>query len=293
MAGAKRQAKRTLPEKTLLPRNLLLRTRVLFCLAVLGLLNSSVQAAETTKVSAEPIFQTPQPAISIIIDDLGNLKSRDLRAIRLPGAITYAFLPHTPYARKLAQHAHGLNKEVMLHLPMQAMRHNHLGPGGMTLDMTQEEFAQQLQSNLKSIPYAAGINNHMGSLLTQHPGHMTWLMQEINKHDELYFVDSFTTKTSVAHQVANEYWVPNARRDVFLDDERDPAHITSQFRRLLKVARENGTALAIGHPYPETLALLEAQLPLLKAKGIILLPVSELLERNAQILRRSRASLSP
>lgn len=277
----------------LLTRNSLSRTRILVCLAVLGPLSSSVQGAEPTAADTIPASQVAQPAISIIIDDLGNLKSRDLRAIHLPGAVTYAFLPHTPHARKLAQFAHGLDKEVMLHQPMQAMRHNHLGPGGMTLDMTQEEFAHQLKTNLKSVPFAAGINNHMGSLLTQHPGHMGWLMQAISKHDKLYFVDSYTTKTSVARQLANEHWVPNIRRDIFLDDERKPAQIKLQFQRLLKKARENGIALAIGHPYPETLALLEAQLPLLKAQGIALVPVSELLERQVQRFRSSRASLSP
>lgn len=222
------------------------------------------------------------PAIAIIIDDLGNLEARDKRAIDLPGAITYAFLPHTPHAHDLALLAHSRNKEVMLHLPMEAMDHEKLGPGGLTLDMTYEEFARQLQSDLASVPHVAGINNHMGSLLTQHPGHMVWLMRELTKRDNLYFVDSYTTKDSVARQIANENWVPNLRRDVFLDSDRNPVEIKRQYRRLLKLARQHGVALAIGHPYPETLALLRSELPRLEREGIVLLPVSQLLRKHGK-----------
>ena len=262
-------------------------------LATLLFLSISQGSLAADGASKASLQTDTRPAISIIIDDLGNLKSRDSRAIYLPGAVTYAFLPHTPHARELAMLAHSLNKEVMLHLPMESMQHNHLGPGGLTLDMTYQEFARQLRADLESVPHIAGVNNHMGSLLTQHPGHMAWLMQEISKHDNLYFVDSYTTKTSVANQLANEHWVPNLRRDVFLDDDRDPLKIKREFNRLIQKAKENGIALGIGHPYPETLAILEAELPALEAEGIQLVAVSKLLDRHLQQARTWRAFLSP
>lgn len=243
-------------------------------------------------VQASSAAAAQSPAISIIIDDLGNMKQRDMRAIQLPHALTYAFLPHTPHARSLAKLAHQLDKEVMLHLPMQSMQHNHLGPGGLTLDMSQKQLALQLKADLEAIPHVAGINNHMGSLLTQHPGHMGWLMQEIRHYDNLYFVDSYTTRTSVARQLANENWVPNIRRDVFLDDDRDPAKIKQQFNRLIEKARHNGIALGIGHPYPETITLLKKELPRLKKHGVEIVPVSELLRRHMQQFKTWRAFLS-
>jgi polysaccharide deacetylase 2 family uncharacterized protein YibQ len=232
------------------------------------------------------------PAIGIIIDDIGNLEHRDKQAIQLPGAITYAFLPHTPHAHDLALLAHSYNKEVMLHLPMESVQHKRLGPGGITLDMTYQEFARQLQSDLASVPHAVGVNNHMGSLLTQHPGHMVWLMRELNKRENLYFVDSYTTVHSVAEKIADENLVPNLRRDVFLDSDQDPKQIRYQFRRLLKLARKHGTALAIGHPYPETIAVLKQLLPTLDAQGVRLLPVSKLLKLHQQRIQTWRASLS-
>ncbi len=233
-----------------------------------------------------------QPAISIIIDDLGYLKKRDSRALHLPGSVTYAFLPHTPYARELATLAHKMNKEVMLHQPMESMVNSKLGPGGLMLNMTHDQFNAQLKSNLDAIPHVVGINNHMGSLLTQHPGHMRWLMQEVRNHDGLYLVDSFTSKTSILQKIADENWVPNLRRDVFLDSDRDPAKIRMHFRRLIKMARKSGIALAIGHPYPETMAVLEEELPKLNKMGVQLIPVSKLLNRDTKRLTTWRASLS-
>jgi polysaccharide deacetylase 2 family uncharacterized protein YibQ len=249
--------------------------------------------ASFTALAERPEGEVQQPAISIIIDDLGNLKKRDTRAIQLPGSVTFAFLPHTPHARDLATLAHSLNKEVMLHLPMESMEHEKLGPGGLTLEMSREELAAQLKSSLESIPHVVGINNHMGSLLTQHPGHMLWLMQELHKRDDLYFVDSYTTKTSIVQKVASENWVPNIKRDVFLDNDRDPAKIKMHFQRLLKMARKTGFAVGIGHPHPETMAVLEEELPKLKNQGIQLLPVSQLLNRDMKRFKTWRAFLYP
>lgn len=220
------------------------------------------------------------PAIGIIIDDMGNLEQRDKRALQLPGPVTFAFLPHTPHARKLAELAHRLDKEVMLHLPMEPVARDKSGPGTLTLHMTARQFVQQLTVDFAAIPHAVGINNHMGSLLTQHPGHMQWLMTELSKRKNLYFVDSYTSKNSIAQQLANENRIPNIRRDVFLDHERNPDTIRFHFRRLMEKARQNGTALAIGHPFPETIDVLKEELPKLRAQGIILLPVSQLIHRT-------------
>jgi len=240
----------------------------------------------------DPSVDNYGPAIGIIIDDMGNLEQRDKRALQLPGPVTFAFLPHTPHARELAELAHQLNKEVMLHLPMQPVEHNKPGPGALTLHMTARQFVQQLTLDLAAIPHAVGINNHMGSLLTQHPGHMQWLMTELSKHKNLYFVDSYTSKNSIARQLANENRIPNMRRDVFLDHERNPDTIRFHLRRLIMKARKNGTALAIGHPFPETIAVLKEELPKLRAQGITLLPVSQLVHRTLERSTSWQAYLS-
>ncbi len=224
----------------------------------------------------------PGPTISIIIDDLGYQYKAGQRAVKLNGAITYSFLPNAPYAHRLAEQAHQQQKEVMLHLPMEAETENHLGTGALMQCMSEKEFKHLVHNNLAAIPHVRGFNNHMGSRLTKSPRLMGWLMQAAMFRDDLYFVDSRTTKESVAQQEAERRKIAATRRDVFLDYERNAAIVTQQLHALLRHARQHGTALGIGHPYPETLATLEAWLPMLQQQGIKLVPVSELIRIRQQ-----------
>lgn len=230
------------------------------------------------------------PAVSIIIDDLGNRLGSGTRTVALPGPITCAFLPSTPHARRLATLAHESGKEVMLHLPMQALETPLLDDGGLVATMTRRDFLRTVREDLLAVPYVSGVNNHMGSLLTQFRGHMQWLMEELSHYDDLYFVDSFTSILSVAHQVAADNRVPTARRDVFLDDVVDEEAIAQQFTQLIEIAHRKGTAVAIGHPHPQTLAFLEANLSRLREAGIELLPVSQLI-RYRRLLDEERRTV--
>lgn len=228
------------------------------------------------------------PVISLVIDDLGAHWSGGLRTVRLPGPVACAFLPHTAYAPRLAQEAYNHTKEVIVHLPMQSELHRTLGPGGLVLDMEETQFVRTVQQGLDSVPYAIGASNHMGSLLTRHPGHMRWLMQELKRRGRgWFFVDSRTTAATVANQVAVESSVPSVQRDVFLDATPARAAISAQFDRLLAIARQRGSALGIGHPHAETLSVLEEALPRLEAQGIRLVPVSRVIAIQQQ--RRERA----
>jgi polysaccharide deacetylase 2 family uncharacterized protein YibQ len=230
----------------------------------------------TAKVGAEPTAR-----IAIIIDDLGYQLEAGRRAIRLPGPVGYAVLPGTPRGRQLAESAHSRGKEVLLHLPLQAVGQNGPEePGSITLDMSREMFRSTFAAALASVPFAIGVNSHRGSLLTRHPGHMRWLMEEIGDRQGLFFIDSYTTHESVALQVANEMQVAAIKRDVFLDSENTPEAIAQEFERLKLLARERGSAVAIGHPYPATLALLERELPGLRDEGFELVAISEILQES-------------
>lgn len=247
----------------------------------------------TPAVSAGTQAAKIRPAIAIIIDDLGYTPVRDLRAMRLPGRLTLSFLPHGPHSKRLAALAHRQGKEIMLHLPMEAVGGRTLGPGALTLRMTEPQFKASVKASLASIPHVRGVNNHMGSLLTRHPGHMAWLMETLLEAGGLYFVDSRTTSATVAATIAREYGLPAVSRDVFIDTEpNDAAYAAEQFGRLLKIAREQGLAAAIAHPYPQTLALLEERLPLLEAEGVRLVSIGELLELQ-QRRQTWQASSSP
>ncbi|MFO8025067.1 divergent polysaccharide deacetylase family protein [Thiohalophilus sp.] len=224
-----------------------------------------------------------QPAVSIIIDDLGNQQGSGLRAINLPGPITYAILPHRPFTRLLARYAHGQNKEVMIHVPMEAESGAALGPGGLLSDMAEKQFKTEVRHNFEAVPHAVGFNNHMGSRLTASTSRMRWLMQAAMFRDDLYFIDSRTTRYTVAEQQASQRRIRNTSRDIFLDYQGDDAQVVAeQLTKLIQRAWRDGTALAIGHPYPATLDTLGAWLPVLQEHGVRLVPVSELIELRQQ-----------
>jgi len=218
------------------------------------------------------------PRIAIIIDDLGYRFDAGQRAIDLPGPISFAVLPGTPRASALAMRAHEQGKEVLLHLPLQARSNDPVQePLGINLDMSRGEFRDTFALALTSVPYAIGVNSHRGSLLTQHPGHMQWLMEEIQARENLFFIDSYTTHRSVAMRLAREVGVDARKRDVFLDPDRAPETVVREFERMKKLADQRGSIIVIGHPYAATLELLERELPKLAAEGYELVTISELL----------------
>ena len=242
------------------------------------------QANESTSAItlASNNLNITQPAISIIIDDMGYRLKSGFRAVNLPGAITYSFLPHAPHVHQLSQIAHEKNKEVMLHLPMEADSGGKLGPGGLTECMTEKKFIKVLESSVDSIPYISGFNNHMGSLLTKSQLLMTRLMRKVAVDKKLFFVDSKTTSNSVALKVAREEGLKSIKRDIFIDHEESTIFIEKQLKKLIKQAQRKGTALAIAHPKTLTLSILEKWLPELEAKGIKLVPVSTLITLQQQ-----------
>jgi len=219
------------------------------------------------------------PRIAIIIDDLGYHRANGKRAIGLPGPITFSFLPGSPRAQLLADHAHENGKEVLLHLPLQAASGDGRSePAEIDLDMSREMMSAVVEQALQSVPHAVGVNSHRGSLLTRHPGHMRWLMEEIRDRENLFFIDSYTHHESVALQIAYETGVSAVKRDVFLDPDRSPQTVAREFERMKALARQRGQVIAIGHPYPDTLELLEEQLPRLLEEGFELVNVSELVQ---------------
>lgn len=222
----------------------------------------------------------PRVPVAIIIDDLGNNLELGRQAVALPAQLTYSVLPKRPYSREIARHANAVGKEVMLHLPMQADGNRRMGPGGLRPDMDREAFSRQLRASVINVPHIAGVNNHMGSLLTRQPEAMRWLMEGLHCLGDFYFVDSRTDVRTVARQVARDAGLANAQRDVFLDNQVEPDYVRNQLQRLVAKAKRHGSAIAIGHPYPQTLAVLQEVLPGLAAQGIEVVPVSQLVEQR-------------
>ncbi len=238
---------------------------------------------------AAPVSAEPAARVAIVIDDLGNSLAEGRRVIALPAAVACAILPHTAYASVLAEEARAAGKEVLLHLPMEAPDGQEEGPGRLDSKMPALELALTLEYNLSTVPHAVGLNNHMGSVLTQQESAMRALMQTIARRGGLFFLDSLTTSDSVAARAAAESRVPYLQRDVFLDNHRSSTAIAHSLERLEVMARARGAALAIGHPYPQTLEALERWLPAAAQRGIRIVPPTELLNSKEKNTNGPRA----
>ena len=224
-----------------------------------------------------PLAKPDTPRVAIIMDDVGYNLELGRRALDLPGEVTIAVIPLTPHGQRLAGKSAERDLEVIIHLPMTGgFTEPLLDPGGIHDEMSPTEIAAVIRDAFERIPQARGLNNHMGSRFTANPEAMHWVMHELAAQDA-FFVDSLTTPESVGRQMAHHHGLAATARDVFLDNERGKLDINEQFNKLIGIARRRGYAVAIGHPYPETLDYLEEALPLLEESGIELVPVSELL----------------
>lgn len=224
--------------------------------------------------------------VTIIIDDLGNSLARGRRVIALPAPIAVAILPHTAYSARLATEAHRAHKDVLLHLPMQPLNDAEPGPGVIEVNMPARELAITLDYDLRTVPHAVGVNNHMGSRMTQDEPAMRRLLEALRVRGNLFFVDSRTGPTSAIARIGQSLGVPILTRDVFLDHEIDSAAIRARLDQLVAIARRRGHAIGIGHPHPKTLATLEAWLPTTPSQNVRIAPLSELVTIIDQRERR-------
>lgn len=222
-----------------------------------------------------PMFPLLAAEIALIIDDMGNTK-RDEAAFNLPKEVAFSILPLTHLSEKFSRKAAFQKRDVMLHIPMESLAGKRLGPGALTADMSAESIRQTLMQALATVPDAIGVNNHMGSKLTQLSLPMNVTMEFLAQH-HLFFVDSRTTRYSKALKIAQQNGVLSAPRNVFLDNDSRVEEIDVQFQRLLQLAKQHGHAVGIAHPYPQTVTYLQKALLSVDKLNVQLVTISELL----------------
>lgn len=217
--------------------------------------------------------------VAVVIDDLGHdiAELRPLEALGVP--VTYSVLPYEDQTPEVVAELRRRHAEMLLHLPMEPKNGQNPGPGALLQGMGDDELREKTEAALKAVPGVVGVNNHMGSLLSAEEGPMNAVLGVLAARG-LFFLDSRTSAESVGYKVALGLGIPAAERQVFLDGEATPEAIHAQFERLLALARTKGSAIAIGHPHPETLAALAREIPRAKAEGYEFVPVSYLLTRS-------------
>ncbi len=221
-------------------------------------------------------------AVALVIDDLGRSLEDVESLLALGVPLSFSVLPYETLTEPVADELARRHAEVLLHLPMQPEGGQNPGPGALTLEMGPSELSAAVQRALAQVPGAAGVNNHMGSGFTADRAAMEVVVRWVAQGGRFY-LDSRTSVDSLGYAVARAAGVPTAARDVFLDEDREPAAVRAQFRRLLDVARAEGSAIAIGHPHAATLEVLRDEVPRAVALGYRFVPVSALMERPHEV----------
>jgi uncharacterized protein len=225
-----------------------------------------------------PVLTPPVARVAIVIDDFGVNLEIARKFLEVPLPVTFSVLPHQRFSKEIAQLAHENHRQVVLHLPMEPQGYPKVNPGkgALLLSMSGEAVQRSLSTALDSSPHISGVNNHMGSRFTENALLMKTVLEEAKRRG-LYFIDSFTSPRSVAASVAQQLSVAFLRRDIFLDNNPSEAAIRAQLRQLIRRARVQGSALAIGHPHESTLRALGREAGEFEREKIAVVPAGELL----------------
>lgn len=240
-------------------------------------LHPNHEAAKPHPAAPHPSHPTVSgPRLAIILDDVGSDAAAVDTIFSLHYPLTLSILPNHPRSAEIAEDAHHRGYQIMLHLPMESVANEKPEVQELRPGMSPAEIANVIASMLHTVPFAAGVNNHQGSLATSNPQLMAQLMPVLRNH-QLFFIDSRTTAATVAYDAAEHAGVPCAFRNVpFLDDVQEVSAIRHQLEIAAKDAHQKGQAVAIGHPHPATLRALAEFLPQVQSQGIRLVHASDL-----------------
>jgi polysaccharide deacetylase 2 family uncharacterized protein YibQ len=217
------------------------------------------------------------PRVAVIVDDLGS--RRDvldvLREIRRPLAV--AVLPALPLSAAIARDASRAGMEVLLGLPMEPYRFPEVdpGPGALLMSMPLGEIRQLVGSHLEAVAPAVGVVNRMGSRLTEDRPRMRAVL-EVLAARRLFLVDAYTSSQSVAFDEARGAGVRAARRQILVDHARGEAGDRARWDEVAGWAERRGEVIVVAHGHPLTVRLLKEYVPRWEARGLRLVPVSQL-----------------
>jgi polysaccharide deacetylase 2 family uncharacterized protein YibQ len=237
-------------------------------------------AAPTASPTSTPAANPNGPQLALIVDDCGQWIATERGFVALGIPLTLSVLPDVPYTNVIATEASDAGKGVMLHLPMETLSGLNPGPGKVTTEMSDAQIVAQVRSDLADVPLARGVNNHEGSKASADTRVMRAVIGVLAQHS-LFFIDSRTNVASVGEATARAMGVPTAARDVFLDNRADVAYTEAQLSQAAAIARRTGSAIAIGHPRPTTLAAVRAMIPRLQALGIQFVLVQDIVGKNS------------
>ena len=219
---------------------------------------------EPSKITQVPM----RGVIGLIIDDFGYRNDHVSNGfLKLPGKLTYAIIPGHDHSQLFSKKAYDAGYEIIVHMPMENIGNTYGEEEYVLMSYFQDdEIRNRIRSAFENLPESVGLNNHQGSRGTADPRVMT-LLAGVIKEKKKFFIDSRTARNSLAETTMRKYNVPTNKRNIFLDNELDEQKIKTQLLKLAEVAEDKGIAIGIGHVKPQTLSVLEKELPILEEKG--------------------------
>ena len=194
------------------------------------------------------------PKLAIIMDDIStNAHVSELKKLSIK--VTPSIFPPEKEHPKSAE----LAKEFsvyMVHLPLQALNYTNEKANTLRTGDSKEKISQRIKdikNDFKGVKY---INNHTGSDFTSDFKSTLALLAEL-KNSEIYFIDSLTTNKSTVLDASKKLGLKYAYRDVFLDNEQNVSKILKMINKAVAVAKKDGVAIAICHPYKSTFEALK------------------------------------
>jgi polysaccharide deacetylase 2 family uncharacterized protein YibQ len=234
-------------------------------------------AAQPPQIPRPPQALTSASRVAIIVDDLGARRDvfDPLRDIRRP--LTIAVLPGLPLSEWTAREAAAAGMEVILDLPMEPYRFPEVdpGPGALLMTMSPQELQAQVGAHLASVPGAVGVTNHMGSRMTEDRQRMRTVL-EVLAGRRLFLVDGLASNLSLAYDEAKVLGLRAGRRQVIVDHKSGEAGDRMRWDEVAWWAERRGEVIVIAHGHPLTARLLREYVPRWEARGIRLVPVSQL-----------------
>jgi hypothetical protein len=243
----------------------------------------AIPPAKPERVAPKPQPRGGKPGealAAIIIDDLGyNLDAVEkLGALGRP--VTVSVLPFAPLTAETVRLAAAFGLEVMLHLPLEphpTKDERMEVEGTIRAGVPAAEVRADVIRCLERVPGARGVNNHAGSSVTESAAEMAPIL-DVLKERGLYFIDSRTTKETVAYEEALQKGVKAAFRQVFIDAEAAEDAVHLRLEELFRLARKHGRAVGIAHARRDTLAFLARHIGLADEWGVRLVFASEIVD---------------
>ncbi|HEY5653969.1 MAG TPA: divergent polysaccharide deacetylase family protein [Pontiella sp.] len=218
--------------------------------------------------------------IFLVIDDAGLVFYETKQFLDIPVAMTIAVLPHQKQTGEICEAIiRDPLKEVILHQPMEAYnKQKNPGIGAIYNQTKAPEVAGILDSNLRSVSGAVGINNHMGSRVTENPELMSEVLRYCKAND-LFYLDSKTAYNSQVSNVAKREHMHLEERHVFLDIQHDREYVRRMWSSAVAHAKDHGYVIVIGHIWSkETAAAIRDSYETLQNQGYTFHKLSELYE---------------